>query len=159
MFKKKRGIQEKMGEDAELERRYNHISVYRQADITSFLKARAGQIITRALQAEHIPQEAREVMDSRLVRGLVRSAFKDVAVDCLAAYFGELEERRPEVLDEIIRTTRSKYGTRLRVLQGALEKRTGHECDLIDILEKQLTPQVYLACVHAVRSEFSAYKM
>lgn len=126
-------------------------------DITTRLKARAGQIISRALIIEHVPQSAREVMANPVVHKFVRSAFRDVVVDCLAAYFDRLEESRTEVLEEVVRRTRSKYGTRLRLVQSAMERteRGVQYRNVLDELYERVTPELYGSLVAVVRQEYA----
>ena len=128
------------------------------ADITERLKACAGEIISQALTIEHIPDAAREIMGNHHVHNLVRAMFRDVVVDCLAAYFDTLEESRTEVLEEVVRKTRSEYGTRLRLVQSAM-KRTNSASQYHNILaelEQRVTPEIYSQFVAVVREQYSA---
>lgn len=127
------------------------------ADITRKLKACAGAIISNTLTIEHVPSGARDLMSNRLIHDFVRIAFRDVVVDCLAIYFDDLEDRRKEVLDDLVRKTRSEYGMRLRLLQSAIE-RTQYGLQYgyaLDDLERHITPEMYGAFVAVVRQEYA----
>lgn len=126
------------------------------ADITKRLKACAGEIISQALVIEHVPQGARDIMQNHVVHDFVKAAFRDVVVDCLAAYFDRLEESRGEVLEEVVKRTRSKYGTRLRLVQSAIQRMNNWSSyDLLSSLETRVTPELYGALVLIVREEYA----
>ena len=129
----------------------------RHAEITQRLKACAGEIISHTLTIEHVPQSAREIMANPIVHQFVRAAFRDVVVDCLAAYFDRLEESREELLEDVVRRTKSKYGTRLRVVQSAIERTyRGEEYrDVLTGITGRITPEVYNALVVVVRIEYA----
>lgn len=126
-------------------------------DITNRLKACAGRIISQALIIENVPQSAREIMANHVIHQFVRAAFRDVVVDCLATYFTDLEERRKEVLDDLVSRTKSEEGMRLRLLHSAME-RTHYGVkyrDVLNNLDSHITPQIYAGFVAVVRQEYA----
>ncbi len=127
------------------------------ADITQRLKACAGEIISHTLNVEHVPQSAREIMRNPVVHEFVRVAFRDVIVDCLAAYFDRLEESRKEVLEEVVRRTKSEYGMRLRLVQSAMKRteRGTQYRNVLDELETRVTPELYGSVIAVVRREYT----
>jgi hypothetical protein len=134
---------------------------YGHKDLIKLLQTQAGKIIEHALGIEHVPEEARGLMKHPLVNGFVRKAFKGVIVQCLAAHYQDLESRQELVLEEIARNTRSRYGTRIRVVQAALQLTSYRHRDIeleLDTLASRITPPLYLACVQVVRQEVSNYR-
>lgn len=126
------------------------------ADITRRLQACAGQIISRALTVDHVPQGARDLMANPLIHDFVRVAFRDVVVDCLAAYFDRLEESRREVLEAVVRETKSKYGRRLRLVQSAIRRMNNSpHYDFLNELEHRVTPEMYDGVIAVVRYEYT----
>ena len=121
------------------------------------LKACAGAIISNALTLEHIPSSARTLMGTPIIHNFVHDAFRDVVVDCLAAYFDNLEEQRKEVLEAIVSKTQSKYGMRLRLVRSAVERMTysKNSADLIQELERRVTPEMYGASIAVIRQEYA----
>lgn len=127
------------------------------ADIKKKLKACAGAIISNALTLEHVPAGTQALMRSPLIHDFVHDAFRDVVVDCLAAYFDELEERRREVLEAIVHRTQSTYGMRIRLVRSAVERMT-HQSnypDLVQELEHRITPQIYEGIIAVVRQQYA----
>ena len=126
-------------------------------NIAKRLKACAGQIISQALVIEHVPQGAREVMANPVVHQFVRAVFRDIVVDCLAAYFDRLEESRTQVLEEVVRKTRSEYGMRLRVVQSAIERteKGAQYGNVLEGLGAKVTPEIYGSLVAVVRREYA----
>jgi hypothetical protein len=128
---------------------------YERRDITTFLKARAGEIIGRTLTLEHIPRSVQRGINAPLLKGRIREMFKEVAVECLATYFLELEERKEEVVADIAKEIK-KYGSRNRVFYAALEQAANGQ-DPARLLEERVTDTTYLGCVALVRQEFAVY--
>lgn len=129
---------------------------HNQEDITRRLKARAGQIISQTLTIDHVPQRARGLMANPVVHSVVRLIFRDVIVDCLAAYFDRLEESRAEVLDEVVRRTKSRHGTRLRLVESAIQRMNNSpHYDILNDLERRVTPELYSQVIAVVRYEYA----
>ncbi len=128
-------------------------------EIIRRLKAIAGEILTNALTLEHVPSAARDLMSNNVIHGIVRAMFRDIAVDCLATHFNDLEERRKDVLDDIVKRTRSDYGMRLRLLQSAMGRTQYGERyqEVLDNLERHVTPEMYGEFVAVVRREYTRY--
>ncbi len=126
-------------------------------DIKRRLRVCAGAIISNALTLEHVPSGARTLMRTPLIHDFAHDVFRNVVVDCLAAYFDELEGRRREVLEAIVHRTQSTYGMRLRLVQSAVERMTHRTnySDLVQELEKRITPEMYEGIIAVVRKEYA----
>jgi len=125
-------------------------------DITRKLKECAGAILSNALTIEHVPGSARAIMENSLIHDFIHNAFRDVVVDCLAAYFERLEESRREVLEAIVYKTQSKYGMRVRLVRSAVERMTYKSKyeDLVEELEERVNPEMYREFVGLVRKAY-----
>ncbi len=124
---------------------------YTTHDIAGILKASAGNIISRLLEIEHMPPGAHSLMQIELIHDFAKATFREVVVDCLAAYFYELEQRREEVLEAIICGTRSKYGMRMRLVESAIRRANGNQrYDLVLDMKRRITPKLYGDCVKVV---------